>query len=185
MMLDDMQPGVIPRAGTSLAHALETALRSFEAGGAADRAIVLVTDGEDHEGGTEQVVRALSEARVRVFAVGVGTIAGGTIPAAEGRPGALLRDRSGNVVLTALREDALEKIAVATGGIYVRSSADDSGIERVLSLGISRMRRDEREAKLVKVYEERFPWFLGAAVLLLSLEALLAERGRRREGAAR
>lgn len=185
MMLDDVQPGAIPRGGTSLAVALETALRSFEATGEADRAIVLVSDGEDHEGGLEKAAGALAQANVRVFAIGVGTVEGGPIPAFEGAAGTLLRDRAGNVVRTALREDALQKIAVATGGIYVRSAADDSGMERVFSLGISRLRREEKEAKLAKVYEERFPWFLGAAVLLLSLEAALADRGRRKEGGDR
>lgn len=185
MMLDDVRPGVIPRGGTALAPALETALRSFESTGDADRAIVLISDGEDHEGAIEKAVAALAAARVRVFAVGVGTIEGGTIPAADGAPGGLLRDRSGAVVRTALREDALQRIAVATGGIYVRSTADDSGMERVFGLGIAKLRRGEKEAKLVKVYEERFPWFLGAAVLLLACEALLADAGRRKEGADR
>lgn len=186
MMLDDVNPGSIPRGGTSLAQALETALGSFEQAGETDRAIVLISDGEDHEGGTEKAVAALAQARVRVFVVGVGTSEGGTIPAAGGEPGALLRDRSGNVVRTTLREEALRSIAVATGGIYVRSAAADSGMERVFSQGISRLRRAEKGAKLVKVYEERFPWFLGAAVLLLCVEAVLGERrGRRKGGAAR
>jgi Ca-activated chloride channel homolog len=185
MMLDDLRPGSIPRGGTAIAQALETALDSFEEGGEADRVVVLVTDGEDHGGGIDRVIGALTAKRVRVFAIGVGTVGGDTIPAAAGEEGPFLRDRAGGVIRTALQEKSLERIAVATGGIYVSSAGDDFGWDRVFDRGISNLRRDEKEAKLVKVYEERFPWFLGGAVLLLSLEALLADRRRKKEGGAR
>ena len=181
MMLDDVQPGSIPRGGTAIAQALETALESFAGKSEADRVIVLVTDGEDHEGGIDRAIAALRERNVRVFAVGVGAAGGEPIPAAEGEREAFLKDRSGNVVKTALREEPLEKLALATGGLYVRAAADDFGLDRIFSRGIAKLSRDEQESKLVKVSEERFPWFLGAAVLLLSLESLAGERRRKKE----
>jgi Ca-activated chloride channel family protein len=185
MVLEDVRPGTIPRGGTAIAQALETALESFEPGGAADRVVILVTDGEDHEGGIERAVGALTQRKVRVFAVGLGSVSGDVIPAAEGEGGAFLRDRSGEVVRTALREETLRKIAAATGGIAVTAAPGDFGWERIFDLGFAGLKREEREAKLIKVYEERFPWFLGAALLLLSLETLLGERRRLKEGGAR
>jgi Ca-activated chloride channel family protein len=185
MMLDDVRPGIIPRGGTAIAQALQTALEGFEGKGDADRVIVLITDGEDHEGGIDQAIARLRERKVRVFAVGVGATAGEAIPAAGGAGDAFLRDRSGNVVRTALKEEVLEKLAFATGGQYVRATADDFGLERAYSQGMANLQRDERESKLTRVYVERFPWFLAAAALLLVLESLLGERRRETPGDVR
>jgi Ca-activated chloride channel family protein len=185
MMLDDVRPGIVPRGGTDIAQALETALESFEKGGDADRVIVLVTDGEDHAGSVDRAITALKEKKVRVFAVGVGTARGELIPAAGGDGDAFLRDRAGNPVRSSLQEGLLERIAADTGGLYVRSADEDFGLDRVYSKGIANLRRDERESRLVKAYEERFPWFLGATVLLLTLESLLGDRRRGKEGGDR
>lgn len=178
MMLDDVRPGVIPRGGTDIGNALQTALESFGTGGGADRVVVLVSDGEDHAGGIDRAVAALREREVRVFTIGVGTTGGGVVPAAAGAGGAPIRDRSGNPVNSSLREDLLQSIASETGGLYVRATDDDFGLERIFSRGLADLRRDERESRLVLAREERFPWFLGAALLLLACEALLGERRR-------
>jgi Ca-activated chloride channel family protein len=185
LVLEDMRPGTIPRGGTAIAQALETALESFERGGMADRVVLLVTDGEDHEGGIDRAIGRLARDKVRVFAVGVGSVGGDFIPAAAGEGGAFLRDRAGAAVRTALREETLKKIAEGTGGIAVSVSAGDFGWERIIDVGFAGLKREEREAKLVKAYEERFPWFLGAALLLLSLETLLGDRRRPKDGGAR
>lgn len=185
LVLDDVRPGIIPRGGTHIAQALETALAGFEKGGEADRAIVLLTDGEDHEGGIDRAIDALVSGQVRVFAVGVGTAAGAVIPSAAGEGGEPLRDGAGNPVTTALREEALAKIAAATGGMYVRSAADDLGLDRIFTRGLAKLKRSEKETKLVTVYEERFPLLLGAAVLLLSLEALVGGKRRKTGDGAR
>jgi Ca-activated chloride channel family protein len=178
LMLDDVYPGIIPRGGTAIAPALGTALENFGAGGEADRVIILITDGEDHEGDLERVIGTLKEKHVRVFAVGVGTTEGEIIPAAEGEGGAFLKDASGNVVKSALREAVLERIAVATGGMYVRAAPGDFGLDRIFNEGIAALKRDERESKMIRAAEERFPWFLGAALVLLALECLLGDRRR-------
>ncbi|HWR97449.1 MAG TPA: VWA domain-containing protein [Candidatus Methanoperedens sp.] len=177
MVLEDVRPGVIPRGGTAIAQALESALANFDTGGTADRVVLLVTDGEDHEGGLERAIDALRRRQVRVIAVGLGSSEGDFIPAA-GAGGPFLKDRSGTVVRTALREEPLRRIAAATGGTYFSAAAGDFGWDRVLRLGLANLERDERESRLVQVHEERFPWFLGAALLLLALEAAFGDRRR-------
>jgi Ca-activated chloride channel family protein len=180
MTLDDAYVGIIPRGGTAIAQSLRTAIDGFEKSEEADRAIVLITDGEDHEGDPLKLVDELKEKNIRVYAVGVGSLDGELIPTsdAENRPG-FVKNASGNVVKTALREDVLSKLAVATGGTYVRSAPGDFGLERVYDQGIAQLKRDEQDSRMTKAYEDRFAWLLGAAFALLILEAVMTDRGRK------
>ena len=180
MTLDDAYVGIIPRGGTAIAQALRTAIDSFEKSGEADRAIVLITDGEDHEGDPLKLIDELKKKNIRIYAVGVGSLDGELIPSADAdnRPG-FLKDNSGNVVKSALHEDVLSKLAVATGGTYVRSAPGDFGLERVYDQGIAQLKRDEQDSRMTKAYEDRFAWLLGAAFVLLILEAVFSDRGRK------
>jgi Ca-activated chloride channel family protein len=180
-MLDDVYVGFVPRGGTAIAQALQTAVRSFEAGGIADRAIVLVTDGEDHEGDPLALIPELKAKNIRVFAVGIGTPEGELLPGDASNSAGFFKDRQGNVVKSALREDALRRLALETDGAYVRATPADFGLERIYDQGIARLKRAELEGRISKIFEERFPWFIGAALLLLLVEALIAPRRRRRE----
>ena len=180
-MLEDVYVGFVPRGGTAIAQALETAVRSFEAGGVADRAVVLVTDGEDLEGDPLALIPELKEKNIRVYAVGIGTTEGELIPdEIEGHAG-FFKDRQGNVVKTVLREDVLRRLALDTGGAYVRATPGDFGLERIYDMGIAQLKRAEQAGRLSKIFEERSPWFIGAALLSLLAEALIAPRKRNRE----
>ena len=180
MTLDDVYVGIIPRGGTAIEQSLREAIKSFEEQTEADRAIVLITDGEDHEGNPLNLVDELKKKNIRVYAVGVGTQEGELIPATdEGSATGFLKDREGNVVKTAMQEDVLERLAVGTGGTYVRSAPGDFGLDRVYDQGIAKLKRDERESRMVREYEDRFAWVLGVALGLLLAESLLAERARR------
>lgn len=180
-MLEDVYVGFVPRGGTAIAQALETAIRSFEAGGVADRALVLVTDGEDLEGDPWALIPELKKKNIRVYAVGIGTPEGELIPdETEGHAG-FFKDRQGNVVKTELHEEVLRRLALNTGGAYVRATPGDFGLERIYDLGIAQLKRAEQAGRLSKVFEDRFPWFLGAALLFLLAEALIAPRQRQRE----
>ncbi len=180
MMMDDAYVGIIPRGGTAIAQSLRTAIDGFEKSGEADPAIVLITDGEDHEGDPLRLIDELKKKNIRVYAVGVGSLDGELIPfsEADNRQG-FVKDGSGNVVKTALREDVLGKLAVATGGTYVRSAPGDFGLERVYDQGIAQLKRDEQDSRMTKAYEDRFAWLLAGAFLLLGLEAVMSDRGRK------
>jgi Ca-activated chloride channel family protein len=185
MTLDDVYVGIIPRGGTAIAQALDTALDSFEKEGEADRAILLITDGEDHEGNVAEATAKLKERGIRVFAVGLGSTEGELIPAEEdgGRTG-FLKDKGGSVVKSSLREDVLEKLALSTGGMYVRAAPGDIGVERILDQGLSKLTRKESDSKMMKAYEERFYWPLAVAFALLAVEAAIPERRRLKAGEA-
>ena len=175
MTLDDVYSGIIPRGGTALEQALRTAIAAFPADGAADRVVLLVTDGEDHEGDPLALLPELKEKNIRVYTIGIGTLEGEMVPAGDGQ-GAYFKDRQGQVVKTALKEDVLQKLALGTGGTYVRSAPGDTGLERVFNESINSLKRSEQETRAAKIYEERFPWAIAAALFLLAWEALLCDR---------
>lgn len=181
MSLDDVHTGIIPRGGTAIEQALRLALRSFDETSNADRAILLITDGADHEGDPLSVVPELRAAGIKVFAIGVGTPDGDLIPIRDeqGRM-TFLKDRAGNVVRSGLREDVLVRLAEATGGDYARATPADFGVERIIEKGFSTLKRSERESTLVRETKDRFGLFIGLALLLLAIEAVLPERVRNR-----
>ncbi len=176
MMLDDVNPGLIPRGGTAIEQALRQAIQTFDNSLSADRVILLVTDGEDHEGNPLSVLDDLRRHNIRLFAVGVGTPEGDLIPMTDdaGRI-EFLRDREGNLVRTALREDILERLATRSGGMYVRATPGDFGLEQIYDQGIAPLQRDMLDTEMIRTFEDRFVWFLGLALLLLVLEAVLGD----------
>lgn len=169
MMLDDLYAGIIPRGGTAIEQALKNAAGSFDTESAADRVIILITDGEDHEGDPLRIAEQLRKNGIKLFSIGVGTLEGELVPVQEG----YLKNPQGQVVKSSLNEPLLEKLASATGGFYVRSAPGDFGLDRVYKLGISGLQRDEQETRLAKVYQERFGWFAAAALLFVLAEGLV------------
>ena len=175
MTLDDVYSGIIPKGGTAIEQALRTAVAAFPAESAADRVILLITDGEDHEGDPLALLPELKEKGIRVYTIGIGTLEGEMVPAGDGQ-GGYFKDRQGQIVKTALKEAVLQKLALGTGGTYVRSAPGDTGLERVFNESINNLKRSEQETRTAKIYEERFVWPIAAALLLLAWEALLGDR---------
>ncbi|MCF7817224.1 MAG: VWA domain-containing protein [Kiritimatiellales bacterium] len=169
MMLDDVYAGIIPVGGTDIYQALEEAIDGFDKETAADKVIILISDGEGTMGDPLALLPRLKEEKIRVFAIGVGTLQGELIQTSEG----FVKDKNGNVVKSSLDEKTLERIALETGGFYVRSAPGDFGPERVYRQGIAELQREDRESRRAKIWQERFPWFLGASLLLLLMEAAI------------
>jgi len=177
MMLDDVRVGLIPRGGTAIGEALETAIRSFEKRNDADKAIILITDGDDTESDPLPKIDELKKQGIRVYAIGVGSKEGDLIPItdANGRS-AFLKDAKGQVVKTRLDEGVLSRLALETGGAYVRAVPGDLGLDKIINTQLSQLKRSQADSKMIRSYEDRFPWVAGAALLLLVIEATLSER---------
>lgn len=185
MLLDDVHPGRLPRGGTDLGQALRLAVDKFEYQRDVDNVLVLVTDGEDLAGGAQAALDELRRKNIRVFAVGVGSPQGELIPDPAGR--GFLKDRAGQAVQTRLDEAGLQKLALGTGGAYVRAAPGDFGLDRLYTEGILPLKRGQQESRMERRYDEQAGWFLAAALVLLAVETLPGERRRRRpsrEGAA-
>jgi Ca-activated chloride channel family protein len=181
LLLDVAEPGMLSRPGTALAEALEYAHQCFEGDDTSEaRAILLITDGENHEGDVDAMVKKLEDDRVRVFALGIGRPEGEPIP--ERRDDGTVTyktDREGKVVMTRLDEAVLQRIAVATGGAYVPVASGAEGLDHTARL-IGEMEEKAFEAGLWQLYEDRYAIFLAPALLCLALELLLRDLARRR-----
>lgn len=177
LLLDTVEPGSLPTPGTELAPALDTALNLFGEETGKHRALVILSDGEDHGGGLDAETQRLRDAGVVVHAFGIGTPQGAYLPLPGGH-GEVKRDDDGNPVLSRLQEENLEGLARATGGLYLRatSAAADPG---PVAARISRMEGRTLESESLNTREERFQWPLAAAVAaLLSYLAVTPFAGR-------
>lgn len=188
LFLRAIDPKAIPQQGTAIAEALEVSERLLAGGdrGAAGRAIVLITDGEDHEGAAVEKAKALAKEGVRIFTVGVGSLTGEPIPVVDARDRIIgyKQDRAGNTVMTRLNEGMLIEIAEATNGRYVHSAAGDLGIGEIHA-ELEQMDKAEFETRQTVQYDERFPTFGWAGLGFIALGTLVGEgRLRRRRRAS-
>ena len=179
--LQAVEVGLIPRGGTNLTEALESGLAAFEGHQGRHQALVLITDGEDHEGKLDDVLKAASERGVKIFTVGIGTAEGELIPA-EG--GGFLKDRKGQVVKSRLGETTLQKIALDTGGVYLHAAGADLGLGELYRNHIATMEKRDLASTLERRYEQRYQIPLALGVLLLVIEQLLGERRLQRRAFA-
>ncbi len=178
MFLDYLDTDLIPIPGTAIGEAIQTAIKSFLSGQRASKALILITDGEDHPGKAEKAAEAAKEKGIRIFTIGIGSEQGAPIPLRDGT-GGFKKDRQGQMVLSKLQETTLQKIALATGGSYVRSVTGDMDLKKIYEEQIcEKMEAGELNSTKRRRWEERFQWFLFAGILLFCLEALLPERKR-------
>jgi len=182
LFLRAIDPEAMPSQGTAIARALETAAAMFEAteDGARSRAILLLTDGEDHSGRIDAAVRLLVDRGIRVYALGLGTGAGAPIPIldADGNVVAYRKDRAGRTVISRLEEDQLRRIAEETGGRYVAARGSDLGMAEIHA-ELERLEKTEREGHLAMRWDEAYHVLLAPAFLLLLASALWPERRAR------
>ncbi|MEX2115917.1 MAG: VWA domain-containing protein [Bacteroidota bacterium] len=167
----------VPTPGTMIPTAIELALKSFSTDVPTQKAIIIVSDGENTEGDIVSAVEKAATAGVTVFTVGMGTPEGGPIPLynAAGSRVDYKRDRSGSIVLTKLDESTLQQISAATKGSYRRATSGGNEIDEVFK-ELSTLERVEFGVKQVTGYETMYQYPLAAALLLFLLELLLSER---------
>lgn len=182
LFLDNLDPSVVGQAGSSLARAIRqgTDLLSLSKGGA-DKALVVMSDGEAFEP-VEDVTaeaRRAGQQGISLVTVGFGTTQGSTIPLKEGGATTFKRDDAGQVVVTHYQPEFLRAAAEAAGGTFIDAAQSDKATR--VRAALASLRRQQRSASAGETRRPRFQWFLVPAVLLLALDTLRAERGRRRK----
>jgi tetratricopeptide (TPR) repeat protein len=177
LFLSAVDVDAVPIPGTMIGSAIEVALKSFSKDVPTQKAIVVVSDGENTEGDVMGAVEDAKKAGVRIYSVGMGTPEGGPIPILNqaGIRTDYKRDQSGSIVLSKLDETMLQQIAATTGGSYHRATSGGNEIDDIFK-ELASLQKVEFGAKQVTGYETRYQYPLGFAMLFLILELMLSER---------
>lgn len=171
--LRSLSPALIANQGTDIGEALEVSLLSFsnQSRNARNRVIILITDGEAHDSKALEVAERAKEEGVVVCCIGIGTPEGTTLKI----DGQMIEDEDGKMVVTKLNEQLLMDIASATGGVYMRSTNANFGLEEVIA-ELDEMESAKLTHRNFEEYDEEYMWFLGVALLLLIIEGLVLGR---------
>jgi len=175
MMLASASPDLVPVQGTAIGKAIDLAMASFK-NEKSGKAIVIITDGENHEEEAIEKATEAAKAGIRVFTIGMGLTEGAPIPIYKNdQIVGFKKDRSGSTIITRLDETMLNKIAEAGNGIYVRASNTQAGLRKVFD-EISRLEKVTVDTKSFSDYEDRFQYFIAIAIIAIILNFLLNER---------
>lgn len=175
MFLNTIDTRSVPVQGTAIGEAMMTAARSFSAQSERSRAIIVITDGENHEDDPVEAARQIAETGIRIYTIGVGSQRGQPIP--EG--GSLMKDRNGEIVVSRLDEDTLREIAKAGKGTYVHAGKDEFGLEPIVE-EINKFEDERFNSVVFEEYDEQYMYFLGIALFLLVIEMLIGDRRSKR-----
>lgn len=177
LALNDLDVQAMPRGGTSISEAIKLALKSYEGGEKKYKNLIIITDGEDHEGNARAAAEIARKEGVKVFCVGIGTMNGELVQVRDEQGNkTFLKDKEGNVVKSRLNEELLRQIALITGGTYVRSSGAEFGLEWLYAEKLSTLEKREIQAKMSKLYIERFQIPLTLTLIILIIEACISEK---------
>ena len=171
MFLNSISTESVPVQGTAIGDAINTAMRSFSAQSEKSRAIIVITDGENHEDDPVAAAKQAADLGVRVFAIGVGSPEGKPIP----MDGELLKDKNGEIVVTRLDEKVLQDVARAGNGVYVRAGNSEFGLNPVID-DIRRMEDEMYSSIVFEEFDEQFMYFLGIALFFFVIEMLIGDR---------
>jgi Ca-activated chloride channel family protein len=188
LFLRSVGPGSVPQQGSDLGNALAAAREVLDAGESSrgrSKVVLVVSDGEDLEGGAVEAARALGEAGIRVFALGVGTTAGEPIPLLDGRGQVTgyKKDRAGQPVVTRLDLETLRAVAARGGGELFELGSPDRGLP-AFRAALDALEKSELESRLTVQYEDRYALLALPAFLLVLASLLLADAGRKPAGPA-
>jgi Ca-activated chloride channel family protein len=171
MFLNSITTGSVPVQGTAIGDAINTAMRSFSVQSEKSRAIIVITDGENHEDDPIAAAQQAAELGVRVYTIGVGSPEGKPIP----MDGELLKDKDGEIVVTRLDEKVLQDVAMAGNGVYVRAGNTEFGLNPIID-NIRKLEDEKYSSIVFEEYDERFMYYFGIALFFFVLEMLIGYR---------
>ena len=175
MFLNTIDTGSIPIQGTALGDAITTCIRSFSAQSDKSRAIILITDGENHEDDPVAAAEQAAQMGIKVFTIGVGSPEGKPIPV----NGELLKDKDGEIVVSKLDEGILQDIASAGNGAYVRAGNSEFGLNPIID-DLRKLEDEKYSSVVFEEYDEQFMYFLAIALFFFVLEMLVGDRRSKR-----
>jgi hypothetical protein len=174
MFLNTIDPKMVPTQGTAIGRAISTAMNSFSPNTEADKAIIVITDGENHEDDAVGIAREAAKKGIKVDVIGIGSQQGVPIPKGN-NDNDFIKDNEGNVVITKLNEAMGQEIAKAGEGIYVRAD-NTSSATRALSEEVKKMKKADIESKVYSEYDEQFQGLAWIALILLLVDVFILDR---------
>ena len=175
MFLNSISTESVPIQGTAIGDAINTVIRSFSAQSDKSRAVIVITDGENHEDDPEAAAKQAYDMGIRVYTIGVGSPEGEPIP----MDGGLLKDKDGNIVVTKLDEDSLRKIAEAGGGVYVKAGNSEFGLNPIVD-SIKKMDEEKFSSVVFEEFDEQYMYFFAIALVFFIIEMLIGDRKAKR-----
>ena len=178
LFLDALDTKMIPNQGTDLSTALKTAMNVFNNEDDKFKVMVLVTDGEDHEGEAIELASTALNNGIITHAVGVGTVKGSLIPINNGSSNNYKRNKNGTLITSKLNENTLIELASAGGGIYSRFNNRDSKYKEIMS-AIDNMEKRSIETHIYSEYEDRYQFFATISFLFLTAGLIMPTRKKK------
>lgn len=179
MFLSTTNPNMVPKQGTSIGAAINLGIRSFSPGEGKSKAMIIITDGENHEDDAVSSAEAASKAGIIIHTIGIGSTEGVPVPLVINGKKDYLKDVDGNTVITKLDEEILKKIAISANGNYVRASNSNIGLDEIFS-EIRKMKKQELESTMYTEYNDQFQFFAAIALFLLLVDFIIMDRKNRR-----
>ena len=177
LFLNNIETNMVPTQGTAIGAAIRLSMKSFTSNDNKHKAVIIITDGENHEDDAVEAAKEAAEAGVVIHTVGMGSIEGTPIPVARNSNGGLefLTDKEGQTVLTKLDETTLQRIATEAHGQYIHSVPGNDGLEEILTQ-IGKMEKKTFDSKQYTDYEDRFQYFIALALIALIADQLIGNR---------
>ncbi|MGL5959624.1 MAG: VWA domain-containing protein, partial [Bacteroidales bacterium] len=172
LFLSSINTGIVAKQGTAIGQAITTAIRSFSLQSENSRALIIISDGENHEDNPVEAAQLAASQGIKVYTVGIGSSQGSPISMKDG---GLMRDKNGDVVVTRLDEAVLEQIADAGNGVYVRATPVNLGLSNIIN-EIRQFEKQELTSVIFEDFNEQFFYFLFVALVLLIAEMLTSQR---------
>ena len=179
MFLSTISPDMVPKQGTAIGSAIDLGIRSFSPGTGRSKAMVIITDGENHEDDPVAKAKEAAAAGIVVHTIGIGSTEGVPISKITNGRKDFMKDIDGNTVITKLDENILKDIAIAGNGRYVRANNSNIGLDEIYN-EIKKLKQQELEGKMYTEYNDQFQIFAGVVLLFLLIDFMIMERKNRR-----
>jgi Ca-activated chloride channel family protein len=174
IFLSSISPDIVPKQGTAIGQAIALAMRSYTLQSDKSRALIIITDGENHEDDAVAAAKAAVENGIVIHTIGIGSVEGQPIPTKNG----MLKDKDGNIVVTKLNEITLQEIAAAGLGSYTHATNADLGLDKVVE-SIDNMEKQDMNAIVFEDFNEQFMYFFVITLFFLLVELFIVERKNR------
>lgn len=178
LITSTLSPEMVSTQGTAIGAAIELAVETFSKDETKSKALIIITDGENHEDDAVAAAQKSADAGITIHTIGMGSSGGGPIPIYEnGRLSGYRKDNQGNVILTKLDHETLQKIASVSNGEFVMAELADVNLTDLINK-LSTMEKQEFGTKKFTQFDDKFQFFLLIAVIFISLEFFISKRKR-------